>query len=105
MQVLNITQGDFEGTHAGTYATDNAGKDTGIDSIFAPVTMTLVAYDSATNGNAVFFQSDNKVRFADGTIDYLTCMFIHDNNISDILKVKHYKQGQKFGDEGTTGKS
>lgn len=103
MQVLNITQGDNVGTHKGTYATDNAGKDTGIDPIFAPVTMTLVAHDSAKNGNAVFFQSDNKVRFADGTIDYLTCMFIHDNYIADIINVKHFKQGQEFGDEGTAG--
>lgn len=103
MQVCNVTQGDNVGTHKGTYATDNAGADTGISPLYAPVTMTLMAYDSARNGNAVCFQSDNKVRFADGTIDYLTMMFIHDNYIGDILKTKHYKQGQKFGDEGSTG--
>lgn len=103
MEVLNITQGDNVGTHLGTYAIDNAGKDAGIDPLFAPVSMSLVYYDTAANGNAVFFQSDNKVRFADGSIDYLTTMFIHDNYIEDIKQVKHFKQGQEFGDEGTTG--
>lgn len=105
MEVLNITQGDNVGTHRGTYATDNAGKDSGIDPLFAPVTMTLVDYDTTTNGNAVFFQSDKPVRFADGSIDYLTMLFIHDNYIEDIKQVKHFRQGQEFGDEGTAGKA
>lgn len=105
MQVCNITQNNNTGTHKGTFAIDNAGKDTGIDSIYAPVSMTLVANDSVMNGNAVFFQSNNKVRFADGTINYLTMMFVHDNKISDILKMRRYKQGQKFGDEGTAGRA
>ncbi len=103
MQVCNITQGNNIGTHKGTFAIDNAGKDAGIDSIFAPVTMTLVTSDVARNGNALFFQSDDKVRFADGTINYLTMMFVHDNDIRDVLKVRKYKQGQKFGDEGIAG--
>lgn len=55
MQVCNITQNNNTGTHKGTFAIDNAGKDTGIDSIYAPVSMTLVANDSVMNGNAVFF--------------------------------------------------
>lgn len=105
MEILNITQGNNEGTHKGTFAIDNAGKDVGVDPIYAPVDMTLVAYDNESNGNAVFFQSDKKVRFADGSINYLTMMFIHDNDIKDILKTKHYKQGQKFGDEGIAGKA
>lgn len=109
MEVMNITQGNNEGTHLGTNALDNAGKDTGIDPTFAPCDMRLVAYDSYANGNAVFFESLNKVYFRDGTIDYATFMFIHDNAIADILayaaKGHTWKQGEEFGDEGTAGKA
>lgn len=109
MEVMSITQGNNEGTHMGTNALDNAGKDTGIDPTFAPCDMRLVAYDSYANGNAVFFESLKKVRFRDGTIDYATFMFIHDNSIADILAYakqgKTWGQGQEFGDEGTAGKA
>ena len=36
MQYLNITQGYGVGTHKGTYAIDNAGRNTGIDNVVAP---------------------------------------------------------------------
>lgn len=107
MEVMNITQGNNVGTHLGTNALDNAGKDTGIDQTIAPCDMKLVAYDSAKNGNAVFFESLNKVYFRDGSLDYATFMFIHDNNIEDIKSWaksgKTWKQGQTFGDEGAAG--
>ena len=103
MEYMNITQGNNVGTHLGTNALDNAGKDTGIDETIAPCDCHLVAYDTAQNGNAVFLESDKKVLFRDGTIDFATFMFIHDNYIEDIKKVKYFKQGDTFGDEGTTG--
>lgn len=103
MEYMNVTQGNNVGTHLGTNAMDNAGKDTGIDETIAPCDCHLVAYDTAQNGNAVFLQSDNKVLFRDGTVDYATFMFIHDNYIEDIKRVRNFKQGDTFGDEGTTG--
>ena len=107
MEYMNITQGNNVGTHIGTNALDNAGKDAGIDPTFAPCDMHLVAYDSQANGNAVFFESNQPVLFRDGTVNYATFMFIHDNSISDIVSYANagntWKQGQEFGDEGTTG--
>ncbi|MEG0264973.1 MAG: hypothetical protein RR641_03275 [Erysipelotrichaceae bacterium] len=104
MQYCNITQGDMVGTHSGTYAIDNAGRNQGIDAIYAPVTMKHVARDTTTiGGNAAFFQSISKVLFADGTIDYITFMFIHDNYINDYHVGQVFKQGQEFGDEGSAG--
>ena len=104
MEVCRITQGvNGQYSHQGTNAIDNGGKNSGIDPIYAPVTMKHVWRDSAKNGNAVFFESVNKVQFADGTIDYATFMFIHDNYIGDYKVGQIFKQGQEFGDEGTAG--
>lgn len=103
MEYMNITQGNNVGTHLGTNAMDNAGKDTGIDETIAPCDCHLVAYDTAKNGNTVFLESDKKVLFRDGTVDYATMMFLHDNYIEDIKRVKNFKQGDTFGDEGTAG--
>lgn len=104
MEVCRITQGvNGSYSHQGTNAIDNGGKNSGIDPIYAPVTMKHVWRDSAKNGNAVFFESVNKVQFADGSIDYCTLMFIHDNYIADYKVGQVFKQGQEFGDEGTAG--
>lgn len=104
MKVMNITQGNNGSfSHQGVNALDIAGKDTGIDPTYAPCKMHLVATDSYANGNAVFMQSDNPVLFADGTVDYATFMFLHDNYIGDIAQVKYFNQWQEFGDEGTAG--
>lgn len=104
MSTMNITQGNNgQYSHKGVNALDIAGKDTGIEPTYAPVSMHLMATDSYANGNAVFMESDKKVMFADGTIDYCTMMFIHDNYIGDIAQVKKFAQGQEFGDEGTAG--
>lgn len=103
MEILHITQGDNEGTHLGTYALDNAGKDAGIDPIFAPCTMQIMDKWNSAAGNDLFFQSVNKVRFADGSIDYLTCRFIHDDYTGDIAMGRVFAQGEEFSDEGTAG--
>lgn len=104
MTVCNITQGDFEGTHAGTYAVDLAGKDTGRDLFYAPFSVVCKAIDSV-NGNAVWWESQNKVRFADGTIDYATIMIVHDNSLGGIYVGAKYKQGIQIAQEGTAGKA
>lgn len=106
MKAINITQGvNGQYSHQGTYAIDCAGKDTGIDEVYAPCTMIIKYKDSTKNGNAVFAESTNKVQFADGTIDYATMMFIHDNDISDLRVGQVIKQGDVFYQEGTAGKA
>lgn len=110
MDVMNITQGNngyF--SHGGVNALDSAGKDTGKDPIFAPVTMRYVTHDTKQNGNAIWFESVNPVLFADGTINYLTLMFIHDDYIGDVLALAAqghvFQQGEEVLDEGMAGNS
>lgn len=105
MEICNITQGDNTGTHKGAYAVDLAGKDTGRDNAYMPFTGVIKAIDSPANGNALFIQSTNKVRFADGTIDYCTVMFVHDNERTGWAVGKTFKQGVQIYTEGTAGKA
>lgn len=102
MEVLNVTQGDNMGTHKGTYAADLAGSDTGRDLFYAPFSVVCKAIDEK-NGNAVWWESLNKVRFADGTIDFATIMTIHDNNLSGIYIGATYAQGTQIAQEGMAG--
>lgn len=102
MEYCNCTQGDFEGTHAGTYACDLAGKDTGIDPAFFPFSAVCKA-TNPNDGNAVWWQSQSKVRFADGTIDYCTIMVLHDNNLDGAYVGAKYSQGDQMAAEGTAG--
>lgn len=108
MDWLNISQGvNGYFSHKGAPALDCCGKDTGKDPVFAPVRLKYKAHDSAANGNAIFFESVNPVLCADGTVNYLTFMFIHDDNISDVLtlaaKGHIFEQGEEFLDEGVAG--
>lgn len=104
MKFMNITQGvNGQYSHQGTYAIDNAGKDTSIDDVYAPCTMICRYKDLPVNGNACFFESTDKVQFADGTIDYATMMFIHCNDITSLSVGQVIKQGEVFYHEGTAG--
>lgn len=103
MEYCNITQGDLVGTHAGTYAVDLAGKDTGRDFAYFPFSAKSVALDSTKNGNAVIWESLNKVRFANGLIDYCCMMVIHDNDATGFAVGSSYAQGTQMAQEGTAG--
>lgn len=108
MEYLNISQGcNGQFSHQGSYAIDICGKDTGIDETIAPCDMKFLWHDQYVYANTVFMQSVNKVMFADGTIDYATFCFAHDNDVSDIDAWANagniWKQGETFGDEGTAG--
>ena len=55
-----------------------------------------------SDNNAVWIESNDKVRYADGTIDYMTVLTMHNNSIS--LKVGDViKQGTPYYKEGTRG--
>lgn len=108
MEYMNITQGNNgQFSHQGVNAIDLAGKDGGIDETLAIGDMRLVAWDSAANGNAIFVESLHPYTFADDTENYFTAMYIHDNDISDIIAWAQagntWKQGDPIGDEGTAG--
>ena len=72
----------------------------GSTKVYAPFDMEIV---SIGGDNSVIAQSLRPVRLADGRVDYLTCVFTHDNNISNIKIGKTFKQGTHFYDQGTKG--
>lgn len=101
MEYMNISQGvNGQFSHHGTNALDLCGKDGGIDPAYAPFSGTVVRI---YQGYTIWFQSNNPVIYADGTIDYMTVMMIHDNDTSDLWVGKQIKQGEHLFDEGTTG--
>ncbi len=98
MENFRCTQGDFEGNHP-WYACDMAGKDGGRDVAFFPFTAICKA-TNPSDGNAVWYQSKNKVRFADGSIDYCTIMVLHDNDLNGVVVGREYPQGSQMAVEG-----
>ncbi len=103
MTTLNVTQGvGGSYSHAGTLAIDIAGKDGGIESAYAPFTGTIKQIYKSYH---VWLESSNPVIWADGTIDYMTILVVHDNDTSDLYKGKVIKQGERFFEEGTAGKA
>ena len=102
MEYLNISQGANDGySHAGRVAIDICGRDTGQDAFYAPFTGTIKkTYDS---DNIIWLESNEPVQFANGTVDYMTIMCMHDNDISDLWVGKVIQQGEHFLTEGTAG--
>ena len=99
---MYITQGSKGNySHKGIYANDVRGKVAGIRySYYAPCTCKcLKIYPES---GQVMWQSINKVRFANGRIDYATFMTAHNDNVTtqigDIIN-----QGEHLGSMGTKG--
>lgn len=101
MKYLTVTQKYGVDTHKGSFALDLAGKDSGISPAYAPFDCTVKKIWE--NGHSVWFQSDAKVQFADGRVDYATVMMTHDDFVSDLRVGQRFKQGNKIYDEGTAG--
>lgn len=68
--------------------------------VFAPFTGEVIYTDSAWG--YVVLQSTSKVFWADGSFDYMTVGFMHDNDISDIEVGDVFEQGQDFYQAGGT---
>ena len=101
MTHMKIKQGVNESfSHQGTKAIDITGIDTGIDAAYAPFTGVV---KRIYQGYVVWLESLNPVIFADGTIDYMTIMVMHDNDTSDLSVGQIINQGDHFFDEGTAG--
>lgn len=99
---MRITQGYEEGTHRDSYAIDNAGKDYGIEPIYAPYT-GIIKKIYENDANEVWLESKEPVEYPDGTVDYMTIMFGHDNDVSGLYVGKVIKQNEAFYKEGTKG--
>lgn len=101
---LVVTQGAFDDySHQKQNALDiqpTEGK------AFAPFNGIIVDIDQGeATCNAVWLESISKVKYADGTYDYMTVCFMHDNDISDLHVGMGLKQGDWFYDSGTAGNS
>ena len=90
-----------EFSHKGDKALDISGGDLGIDSLKAP--FTGIIRRIYTNTNAVWLESVDKVKYADGTIDYMTILTMHDNDISNLRVGSTINQGAIYYQEGKKG--
>lgn len=99
---MRITQGYMTGTHLNSYAIDEAGSDTGIDFIVAPFTGVIKKIYTG-DANEVWLESSEPVIYPDGTVDYMTMMFAHDNDVSNLFVGKVINRGERFYEEGTKG--
>ena len=99
LNVSQIAGGSF--SHRGDKAIDIAGKDGNIDSLKAPFTGIIKRIYS--NVNAVWLESIEKVEYADGTVDYMTVLTIHDDDVNNLRVGKIVEQGEVYYHEGTRG--
>lgn len=104
MNDMKFTQAPGGGfSHKGTQNFDVVGSSN--HNIFAPFDCKIVAiYKGEIYGNTVIIESTNKVHYANGTYNYMSMAFAHDNNISDLSVGKKIKQGEVFYQTGTYGK-
>ena len=99
---LLVTQGAFDDySHMTQNALDIQPAER---AVYAPFNAKVVRIDaSETACIAVWIESTSKVRYADGTYDYMTLCFMHDNDISDISVGQALTQGEYFYDSGNYG--
>lgn len=96
---LRITQGMNEPfSHKNCLAIDIAGH----GNFRAPFTGTIKKIYTK-DANQVWLESNEKVLYADGTIDYMTLSIWHDNDVSNLSVGKVIKQNEIFYQEGTKG--
>ncbi len=70
----------------------------------APFDAKVVAIDNA-NGHVVLIESTEPVELANGNTSYVSALFAHDNDISDLYVGKTLKQGEGFYTQGTYGQA
>ena len=104
---MYITQGsgysDGGQTHKGTRAIDVRGKEPGIKyPYYAPVTVKAVKV--VESSGETLWQSTEKVRFADGDIDYVSLITVHDNTRNSYVGMV-VKQGNQLGNMGDKGQA
>ena len=103
MNAVYITQLPGVGTHQGTQNFDVIGYN-GDHNIFAPFDCRVAAiYTGYKSGNTVVIESLRPVRYANGTVDYMSMCFGHDDDISNLHVGQTIRQGAVFYQTGTYG--
>lgn len=103
-KIMRITQGHGVGSHKNNYAVDEAGIDGNTSQLFAPFT-GIIKKIYTQDANEVWLESVDPVEYPDGTIDYMTIMFAHCNDVSNLRVGQIIPQGQIFYSEGTKGQA
>ena len=99
MYITQGSNGSF--SHKGIMANDIRGKVAGIRySYYAPCTCKCIK--TYPESGQVMWQSVNKVRFANGRIEYATFMTAHDNTM-DARIGQIVNQGDQLGNMGDKG--
>jgi hypothetical protein len=101
---MRITQGYNMGSHIDSYAIDEAGNDSEISTMNAPFT-GVIKKIYPQDANEVWLESIEPVEYPDGTIDYMTIMFAHSNDVSNLFVGKRINQNEPFYTEGTKGQA
>lgn len=103
-QTLSVTQGAYDNySHQRQNALDIQPTN---GMAFAPFHAKVVRVDAGeVTCNGVWIESVDKVRYADGSYDYMTVLFMHDNDISDLTVGRVLTQGEYFYQSGTVGNS
>lgn len=99
---IRITQKDHVGTHADSWAVDEAGINGNKSDLIASFT-GIIRKIYQNDANEVWLESVEPVEYPDGTVDFMTIMMCHDNDVSDLFVGKIIKQGEVFYTEGTKG--
>lgn len=99
---MYITQGsNGEFSHKGTMANDVRGREVGVRYyIYAPCDIKCLKLYPSTGQS--MWQSINKVRFANGRVDYATFMVCHDDSMDCTVGMER-KQGEIFYQMGMKG--
>lgn len=92
LEVSQIPYGNY--SHAEVMATDILPE----GDVFAPFTGQIVHMDSSYG--YVVLQSLDKVHWADGSLDYMSVGFMHDNDTSDLQTGQIIRQGTPFYQAG-----
>lgn len=99
---MNITQISYESY---SHWNQNAIDFLPAGDVVAPFTGTITYADS--QWGYVVFQSSDKVRWADGSFDYMTVTLMHDEDISNLIEAKAngnvIQQGDVFYQAGGMG--
>lgn len=99
---MRITQSYNIGSHIDSYAIDEAGLDSSISTLYAPFT-GIIKKIYPQDANEVWLESIEPVEYPDGTIDYMTIMFAHSNDVSNLFVGKKINKNEPFYNEGTKG--
>ena len=98
---MNLSQVAYEVGTGASHRNCNAIDILPGGRVFAPFTGIVKQVDS--RWGYVLLQSTDKVYYADGTLDYMTVGFMHDENISNISVGQTITQGTAFYDAGGQG--